>query len=133
MRNKELESIAIIIANRDEETTDGDCLDTVWKYLVDCGVDPDDFRFIAPETPQAFTDPVTRFEAGQELAVRSLGDYDCVFRFTVVKRTDHFVTLAYFGDFLKVRIRQWSDGVEYCYPLGTYSMAPMLKADGVLR
>jgi hypothetical protein len=82
---------------------------------------------------ETLTLSVNRFEIGQELAVRSLGDWDCVFRFTVIGRTEKFVTLRYFSDTLRVKIREWSDGVEYCYPLGTYSMAPMLKADRVIR
>jgi hypothetical protein len=129
MRNKELESIAVILANRQEETTDRECLDTVWKYLVGCGIDPADYHF-KEETPDC--SPGGSFVVGQELAVRSLGDWDCVFRFKVVKRSAKFVTLLYHGIEHKVVIRQWSDAVEYCYPLGTYSMAPALRSDSVV-
>ena len=68
----------------------------------------------------------TKFEAGQELAVRSLGDWDCIFRFTVVSRTAKFVTLNYYGEPKRVGIKTGAEG-EYCYPLGSYSMAPSLS------
>jgi hypothetical protein len=70
---------------------------------------------------------ITRFKVGEQVACRSLGDWDCIFRFTVIKRTAKFVTLLYFGDHLRVAIRE-RDGREFCYPLGTYSMAPLLYA-----
>jgi hypothetical protein len=133
MRNKELERIATILAQPGEERTDGECLGEVWQFLVDCGIDPDDFR--PEETAPAASPAETpkQFAVGQELSVRSLGDWDCVFRFTVVKRTAKFVTLLYHGLEHKVAIRHWSDGVEYCYPLGLHSMAPMLRCDEVVR
>ena len=68
----------------------------------------------------------TKFEVGQELAVRSLGDWDCIFRFTVVSRTAKFVTLNYYGEPKRVGIKTGAEG-EYCYPLGSYSMAPSLS------
>jgi hypothetical protein len=131
MKNTELERIATILAQSGEERTDGECLGEVWEYLVGCGIDPDDYR---PDEQEATPAPVPsrEFVIGQELSVRSLGDWDCVFRFKVVKRTAKFVTLLYHGIESKVAIRHWSDGCEYCYPLGTYSMAPALRSDSVV-
>jgi hypothetical protein len=71
---------------------------------------------------------VVKFQEGQELSSRSACDYDCVFRFTVVKRTEKTVTLKYHDQLKKVKVRVWSNGSEYCYPLGTYSMAPSVFA-----
>jgi hypothetical protein len=70
---------------------------------------------------------VTKFKIGQELSARSACDYDCVFRFTVVSRSAKFVTVKYFNDLKRVGIKV-RDGVEYCYPLGTYSMACSISA-----
>lgn len=70
---------------------------------------------------------VIKFQPNQELSVRSMCDYDCVFRFTVVKRTAKTVTLKYFNELKTVKIRV-RDGYEFCYPLGTYSMAPSIDA-----
>jgi len=74
----------------------------------------------------------TKFEVGQELAVRSLGDWDCVYRFTVVSRTAKFVTLNYYGESKRVGIKT-DDKSEYCYPLGSYSMAPRLRSTASLE
>ena len=69
----------------------------------------------------------TKFQIGQELSTRSLCDYDCVFRFKVVKRSEKFVTLSYYNELKRVGIKV-RDGDEYCYPLGSYSMAPSVNA-----
>lgn len=68
-----------------------------------------------------------RFTVGESLSTRSLGDWDCIFRFTVVSRTAKFVTLRYYDKDLRVGIKE-SEGVEYCYPFGRHSMAPTLNA-----
>ena len=73
---------------------------------------------------------ITKFKIGQELSVRSLGDWDCIFRFKVVRRSAKFVTVKYFDEEKRVSIRV-RDGVEYCYPLGTYSMACSISATEV--
>jgi hypothetical protein len=124
MRNTELERIATILATSPKGT---DVVNEIWQYLVGCGVDPDWFRDEPEETP--FVEAGATFAVGQVLSVRSLGDYDCVFAFTVVKRSTNFVTLDWRGQIKRVAIRKWSDDVEYCYPLGTYSLAPLLRAD----
>ena len=74
----------------------------------------------------------SKFQVGQELAVRSLGDYDCVFRFTVVSRTAKFVTLSYYDELKRVGIKTDNES-EYCYPLGSYSMAPRLRSNYLLE
>jgi hypothetical protein len=63
-----------------------------------------------------------KFTIGEEVAARSLADWDCIFRFTVISRTAKFVTLNYYGEPKRVKIHV-RDGREYCYPLGNYSMA----------
>ena len=73
------------------------------------------------------TTGTTKFQIGQELSTRSLCDYDCVFRFKVVKRSEKFVTLSYYNELKRVGIKV-RDGVEYCHPLGSYSMAPSVNA-----
>ena len=70
---------------------------------------------------------IQQFNIGDQVACRSLCDYDCIFRFTVISRSKKFVTLQYFNQTKRVVIRQDSDS-EYCYPLGTSSMSPLLRA-----
>lgn len=76
---------------------------------------------------------MTRFTPGKTYTVRSIGDYDCIFRFRVEARTDHFVTLRALGEDesaapIRVKVSPY-EGVEKCMPLGRYSMAPCLSAD----
>jgi hypothetical protein len=70
---------------------------------------------------------IIRFTIGEQLAARSLCDYDCIYRFEVLSRTAKFVTLKYFNEEKRVGIKV-RDGREYCYPLGSYSMAPSVHA-----
>lgn len=69
-----------------------------------------------------------KFEVGQTYSTRSACDYDCVFSFTVVKRTAKTVTIESptWGQ-VRRSIKIWGD-VESILPLGSYSMAPVLDA-----
>lgn len=73
------------------------------------------------------TTDIIRFTVGEEVSARSFADWNCIFRFTVIKRTEKFVTFDYYGQPKRVAIRV-QDGREYCYPLGTYSMAVSVHA-----
>lgn len=74
-----------------------------------------------------------RFEVGEIYATRSACDWDCIFSFTVTKRTEKTVTIKskIYGTKVK-RIRIY-DNVECIDPLGSYSMSPVLSADKTLR
>tara|TARA_R100001163_G_scaffold15072_1_gene13631 strand:- start:8883 stop:9248 length:366 start_codon:yes stop_codon:yes gene_type:complete len=71
------------------------------------------------------------FETGKTYEMRSVGDYNCVWRYKVVRRTMKTVILEADdredGEGRK-RIRIWQ-GVETVQPLGSYSMSPVLCAD----
>lgn len=73
--------------------------------------------------------PPRTFQVGHTYIARSVGDWDCVWRFTVVRRTAKFVTLrdADTHDEMRVGVRVDDDG-EWTFPFGTYSMAPILRA-----
>jgi hypothetical protein len=80
-------------------------------------------------TPQTQT-ALIRFEVGDDLATRSFCDWDCVFRFTVLRRTAKTITLLYFNEERTCRIKiSERDGREYVLPLGNYSMSPILFAN----
>jgi hypothetical protein len=73
----------------------------------------------------------TSFKIGTTYSVRSICDYDCIFSFEVVSRTEKTVTIksASRSDVRrKVRV---IDGVETIDPHGRYSMSPVLSADKV--
>jgi len=69
------------------------------------------------------------FEAGQTLQTKSICDSECVFTGTVVKRTTKTVTIETRIKGLKrVKIHTETNGAEYCFPFGQYSMAPIFRA-----
>jgi hypothetical protein len=71
---------------------------------------------------------VKRFEVGREYWTRSICDYECIFRFTVIKRTAKTVTLrAAGGKEVRRGISVWQNE-ETCSPHGRYSMSPTLSA-----
>lgn len=73
-----------------------------------------------------------RFEIGAVYGARSICDSDCIFQFTVMKRTDKSVWLKDSGGRVKqrrVRPYQYGDeAAECCDPHGRYSMSPVLVA-----
>lgn len=72
---------------------------------------------------------IKQFQVGQTYSTRSACDYDCVFSFTVIKRTAKFVTIEdRHGKVRRCGIKVW-DNVESCFPLGSYSMAPIISAE----
>ena len=70
------------------------------------------------------------FTPGQKLSARSIGDADCVFTGTVIKRTAKTVTIfTRMNGETRCKIHTTADdGREYCYPFGRYSMAPVFRA-----
>jgi len=72
---------------------------------------------------------MTTFEPGKTYACRSICDHNCVWTFTIASRTDKTIKTAC-GKTLRInRAITESSGVEAVFPLGRYSMAPVLSAD----
>lgn len=73
------------------------------------------------------------FQVGKRYFCRSICDYECIWTFEVIGRTDKSVRIREViangtpRTFTR-KIRAWS-GAETCFPLGTYSMAPTLSAE----
>ena len=65
---------------------------------------------------------------GVTYTVRSMCDYDCIFAFTVVKRTAKMVTISSPSRRTVARKVRVYDGVEHLDPHGNYSMSPVLSA-----
>lgn len=70
-----------------------------------------------------------KFRPGATYSTRSICDYDCVFSFRVVSRTDKTMTLNYLGKSRRVGIKVDETGCEFAFPLGRYSMAPVINAN----
>jgi len=68
-----------------------------------------------------------KFEVGKEYSARSLCDYDCIFSFTILKRTAKSVWIKVHGRIRRKKIEIYDDG-EVFSPLGKYSMSPIVRA-----
>lgn len=73
-----------------------------------------------------------QFEIGKTYTMRSIGDHNCVWAYTITKRTAQTITITDGKETKTCRIckpvSQYRNA-ETIYPLGQYSMAPSLCAD----
>ena len=71
-----------------------------------------------------------KFEAGNIYACRSECDHNCIWYFRVVSRTKSTITILKNPVVKRInkQLSEWN-GAESVYPLGNYSMAPVLSAD----
>lgn len=71
-----------------------------------------------------------QFQVGQKLSTRSIGDHECIFRAEVLKRTAKTLTIndRIDGTFKRCKIHM-NNGIEFIYPYGRYSLAPIFKAE----
>lgn len=74
---------------------------------------------------------MNKFEIGKTYTMRSIGDHNCIWSYTVTARTAQTITVTDGNKTLKLRVNKRVS--EYCnaetvYPLGSYSMAPSLSA-----
>lgn len=73
-----------------------------------------------------------QFEIGKTYTMRSIGDHDCAWTYTVVKRTAKTITISDGTETKTCRVNvQVSEdrNAETIFPLGRYSMCPALSAD----
>lgn len=69
------------------------------------------------------------FRVGITYGMSSPCDHNCIWFFKVIKRTACTVTLKDDeGKTRNCRIRKDQDGKEFTFPLGRYSMCPVLRA-----
>ena len=73
----------------------------------------------------------TRFEIGTTYATRSICDYDCIYRFTILARTAKTVTVNVHGKTVRRGLNVWNE-VEQFKPFGSYSMCAIISADTTL-
>ena len=68
------------------------------------------------------------FEIGKTYIMRSPCDHECVWSYKVTKRTNCTITIVdEYGKEKKCRVGNYKN-IEYVYPLGNYSMCPILRA-----
>lgn len=71
-----------------------------------------------------------KFEVGNIYACRSACDHNCIWYFRVVSRTKSTITILKNPVVKRInkQLSEWN-GAESVYPLGNYSMSPVLSAD----
>lgn len=65
-----------------------------------------------------------KFETGKKYSMKSICDSECIWEYTVIKRTAKTIKLDNNKSF---RVKSIDD-TEFIFPLGRYSMCPILKA-----
>lgn len=77
---------------------------------------------------------IIEFKIGENYYHMWAGDYDLITKYKVLQRTEKTVTLEQWDDKKKVvkKIKVY-EGVEQVHPTGTYSMAPILKAEKLVK
>ena len=71
---------------------------------------------------------MTKFIKGQSYTGRSVCDSECIIHVSVAKRTEKTITT---GTGKVLRVKVGIDGAEYVKPWGSYSMAPIVRADSI--
>ena len=72
---------------------------------------------------------MTKFEIGKTYSMRSICDYNCIWSYKVIARTEKTITIYDGETTKKCRISKYSTKCESVYPLGAYSMCPVLRAE----
>lgn len=74
---------------------------------------------------------MTKFETGKTYTANSICNHECVWTYEVIARTEKTITVTDGTETKKLRIIKGlseMDNRECVYPLGKYSMAPILRA-----
>jgi hypothetical protein len=69
----------------------------------------------------------TKFQIGRTYSTRSICDINCVYSYEILSRTQATVTISIEGNEVKRKVAV-REGVETFYPMGKYSMAPVIRA-----
>lgn len=71
---------------------------------------------------------MSKFQVGKTYFTRSACDHNCIFRVTVLRRTEKTIIANCDGEQKTLRISLYGS-VEQVMPKGRYSMAPIVGAD----
>ena len=86
-------------------------------------------RIIAALRSKDMTEATTKFIVGRTYSCRSAVDWESIYTWKIVARTAKQLTLSDRGNEFRRGIKVWDNGVEWCQPLGSYSMCPVITAD----
>lgn len=79
---------------------------------------------------------IAKFEAGKTYYTRSICDYDCIFKITVISRTEKTIKVLdnTFHKVKSLRVStKYTPDCEQVKPHGSYSMAATINADQVMN
>ena len=74
---------------------------------------------------------MNKFKAGKIYTTRSICDHECIFSYTVVRRSEKSVWISNGRRTTRRSILVDDDGVEFVFPEGKYSMCPVINATKV--
>lgn len=74
------------------------------------------------------TTTLAQFEVGQTYATRSACDWDCIYSFEILARSEKTVRVRVHGKTVSRRLSIYN-GAEQFKPHGNYSMAAVISAD----
>ena len=74
-----------------------------------------------------------KFKVGKSYKMNSLCDTDCVWSYTVVRRTAKTLWIKCEADQVTSNRISVYDNIERVYPLGKYSMCPVLTAEKEIK
>lgn len=78
---------------------------------------------------RATANQMAKFEVGASYATSSICNSECIFKITVVKRTEKTVIIDKGnGKTQRCKIHNEARGAEYIFPYGVYSMCPVIDA-----
>ena len=70
---------------------------------------------------------MNNFIIGKTYEARSLCDHNCIFKAEVIKATAKTVTVNTMGGIVIRKIHLDSEGKQYFFPHGRFSMAPIMR------
>jgi hypothetical protein len=70
---------------------------------------------------------MNNFIEGKTYQTKSICDSNCIFTAEVLKKTAKTVTVKTMEGVKRCKVHEYN-GEQFIYPLGQYSMAPMIKA-----
>jgi hypothetical protein len=70
---------------------------------------------------------MTTIKPQTTITARSICDHNCIFSAYVVSRKGDWIILSMDGKTFRKKIQKTSDGSEYVYALGKYSMSPVFQ------
>ena len=67
------------------------------------------------------------------MTAHSICDHECIFEAEILSRNGSFVTVKAQGLERRVKIMQDSEGEEFIFAMGRYSMAPVFRARNIRK